>query len=249
MALAPEDMEAIKAMVLELLAAQKTPGDADPEADKSKDEDPEAGKTKDEEEVAKAAMEAGEAGGDTERAAERIDEVVEQVEEAIEEIKEASEDLVKASDAKSRKLATDRLTVAKGKLAKAKAAHANIAKDSAVRRQGAQVTALSKQVKELTAQLEAQSAVAKDSGAFLGVIADRDALYGRVSKFTGAFDHSRMDSKQIAEYACDKLSIKCEKGQESLAVDAWLQGRKPEQPSAHAKDSKSSGLLKDWSKK
>jgi uncharacterized protein len=42
MALAPEDMEAIKTMVLELLTAQKTPGDADPEAEKPKDEDPEA---------------------------------------------------------------------------------------------------------------------------------------------------------------------------------------------------------------
>lgn len=243
MALAPEDMEAIKAMVLELLAAQKTPGDADPEADKSKDEDPETPKDAD------IPVEVPAAEGDETRAAEHIEAVVEQVEEAIEEIKEAAEDLTKASDSKSRKLAQDRMTKAKSKLATAKAAHAHLAKDSAAKQQGALVNSLSKQVKDLTAKLEAANSTAKDSGAFLGLIADRDALYGRVSKFTGAFDHSRMDSKQIAEYACDKLSIKCEKGQEGIAVDAWLQGRKPEEPSQHAKDSKPSGLLKDWSKK
>jgi len=241
MALAPEDMEAIKTMVLELLAAQKKPGDADPETPaEAKPEDAELPATE----------ETNYAEGDETRAAEHIEAVVEQVEEAIEEIKEAAEDLTKASDAKTRKTAQDRMVKAKGKLATAKAAHASLAKDSASRQQSSLVNSLSKQVKDLTAKLEASNKTAKDSGAFLGVIADRDALYGRVSKFTGAFDHSRMDSKQIAEYACDKLSIKCEKGQEGVAVDAWLQGRKPEQPSGHAADSaKTGGAFAEWSKK
>lgn len=247
MALAPEDMEAIKTMVLELLAAQKNPGDADPESEKPKDEDPEA---KDEDEVASTAEEEGQAGGDTERAAERIDEVVEQVEEAIEEIKEASEDLVKASDAKARKTAQDRMTKAKGKLAAAKAAHANLAKDSANRIQAAQVVSLTKQVKALQDQLAATKATASDSAPLLGVIADRDALYSQVSHFTGAFDHSRMDAKAVAVYACDKLSIKCDKGQETVALNAWMQGRKPEQPSGHAADSAKRGsAFAEWSKK
>ncbi len=243
MALAPEDMEAIKTMVLELLAAQKKPGDADPE-EKPMDEDKPADAElppSEEEEYA---------GGDETRAAERIEEVVEQVEEAIEEIKEASEDLVKASDAKARKAAQDRLTMAKGKLSAAKAAHANLAKDSANRKRYGEVAALAKQVKALQDQLAATKATASDSAPLLGVIADRDALYSQVSHFTGAFDHSRMDAKAVAVYACDKLSIKCDKGQETVALNAWMQGRKPEQPSGHAADSKKTGgAFAEWSKK
>ena len=243
MALAPEDMEAIKTMVLELLAAQKKPGDADPE-EKPMDEDrpADADLTPSEEEDY--------AGGDETRAAERIEEVVEQVEEAIEEIKEASEDLTKASDAKARKAAQDRLTTAKGKLSAAKAAHANLAKDSANRKRDGHVAALTKQVKDLQEQLAATKATASDSAPLLGLIADRDALYSQVSHFTGAFDHSRMDVKAVAVYACDKLSIKCDKGQETVALNAWMQGRKPEQPSGHAADSAKRGsAFAEWSKK
>lgn len=243
MALAPEDMEAIKTMVLELLAAQKKPGDADPE-DKPMDE----GKPADAD--LPPSEEEDYAGGDETRAAERIEEVVEQVEEAIEEIKEASEDLVKASDAKARKAAQDRLTTAKSKLSAAKAAHANLAKDSANRKRDGQVNALTKQVKALQDQLAATKATASDSAPLLTVIADRDALYSQVSHFTGAFDHSRMDAKAVAVYACDKLSIKCDKGQETVALNAWMQGRKPEQPSGHAADSKKTGgAFAEWSKK
>lgn len=243
MALAPEDMEAIKTMVLELLAAQKKPGDADPEE-----------KPMDEDKPADADLPPSEeedyAGGDETRAAERIEEVVEQVEEAIEEIKEASEDLVKASDAKARKAAQDRLTTAKSKLSAAKAAHANLAKDSASRKRDGEVAALTKQVKALQDQLAATKATASDSAPLLGVIADRDALYSQVSHFTGAFDHSRMDAKAVAVYACDKLSIKCDKGQETVALNAWMQGRKPEQPSGHAADSAKRGsAFAEWSKK
>lgn len=250
MALAPEDMEAIKTMVLELLAAQKNPGDEDPEKkpkdedpEKAADEDPEKDPAKDED----PALEAGEADGDEERAAERIEEIVSDVEEAIEEIKEASEDLTKASDAKSRKLAADRMTKAKGKLASAKAKHGKLAADSAARKGGAAVASLTRQVAALTRELTELKKPAQDSVSLLGAIADRDQLYGRVSQFTGAFDHTRMDATQLAAYACDKLSIKCAKGHEPVALDAWLQGRKPEHETIHAKDSKASGsALKAW---
>lgn len=245
MALAPEDMEAIKTMVLELLADQKKPGDADPEA---KDED--ADKSKDAEVGETKTDETDYAGGDETRAAEHIQGVVEQVEEAIEEIKEAAEDLTKASDSKSRKAAQDRMVKAKGKLATAKAAHANLTADSAARKRDSQVDALTKQVKALQDQLAATKTTASDSAPLLGLIADRDALYSQVSHFTGAFDHSRMDAKAVAVYACDKLSIKCEKGQESVALNAWMQGRKPEQPSGHAADSKKTGgAFAEWSNK
>jgi len=242
MALAPEDMEAIKTMVLELLAAQKKPGDEVPEE-----------KPMDEEKPADAELPASEeetyAGGDETRAAEHIQGVVEQVEEAIEEIKEAAEDLTKASDSKSRKTAQDRMIKAKGKLANAKAAHANLTKDSANRKRDSQVEALTKQVKVLQDQLAATKTTASDSAPLLGLIADRDALYSQVSHFTGAFDHSRMDAKAVAVYACDKLSIKCDKGQESVALNAWMQGRKPEQPSGHAADAAKRGsAFAEWSK-
>ena len=245
MALAPEDMEAIKTMVLELLAAQKNPGDEDPEA---KDED--ADKPKDAEVGETKTDETDYAEGDETRAAEQIEAVVEQVEEAIEESQEAAEDLTKASDSKSRKAAQDRMIKAKGKLATAKAAHAHLAADSAARKRYSQVDVLTKQVKALQDQLAATKTTASDSAPLLGLIADRDALYSQVSHFTGAFDHSRMDAKAVAVYACGKLSIKCDKGQESVALNAWMQGRKPEQPSGHAADTaKRGGAFAEWSKK
>lgn len=244
MALAPEDMEAIKTMVLELLAAQKTPGDADPvkpsDEDAAKDEDPVAS---DEDKAADEEPEKAEedyAEGDEERA-------IEKVEEAIEEVEEAAKDMAKASDSAKRKAAQDRMTKATAKLASAKAARKRVAADSALRRRD---DALAKQVAQLKKELAAIKGPAQDSATFLGLIADRDALYSQVSAFTGAFDHSRMDAQGIAKYACDKLSIKCQKGHESVALDAWMQGRKPEQPSNHAADSaKRGGLLKNWSTK
>lgn len=253
MALAPEDMEAIKTMVLELLAAQKNPGDEDPEK-KPEDEDLDKAKDADEDDPKPGESDKDEtdyAGGDEERAAEKIEEIVEEIKEAIEEIEEASEDLTKASDAKSRKLAKDRMFKAKGKLAAAKGKRNKLAADSAARKTGGAVVALARQVESLTRQLTELKKPAKDSASFLGAIADRDQLYGRVSQFTGAFDHARMDASQIAAYACDKLSIKCAKGLEPVALDAWLQGRKPEHETIHARDSKAvtGGALAAWGAK
>ena len=247
MALAPEDMEAIKTMVLELLAAQKNPGDEDPEA-KSKDEDPEADPAKDadpaedEDPAADADPDEAYAEGDEERA-------IEKVEEAIEEIEEAAKDMAKASDGAKRKAAQDRMTRATSKLARAKAERKRVAADTAMRKRAAKDGALAKQVAKLQQELAAIKSPTKDSAPLLGLIADRDALYSQVSHFTGAFDHSRMDAKAVAVYACDKLSIKCDKGQESVALNAWMQGRKPEQPSGHAADTaKRGGAFAEWSK-
>lgn len=239
-------MEAIKTMVLELLAAQKKPGDEDPEA-KSKDEDPEADPAKDadpaedEDPAADADPDEAYAEGDEERA-------IEKVEEAIEEIEEAAKDMAKASDGAKRKAAQDRMTRATSKLARAKAERKRVAADTAMRKRAAKDGALAKQVAKLQQELAAIKSPAKDSAPLLGLIADRDALYSQVSHFTGAFDHSRMDAKAVAVYACDKLSIKCEKGQESVALNAWMQGRKPEQPSGHAADTaKRGGAFAKWS--
>lgn len=226
MALAPEDMEAIKAMVLELLAAQKTPGDADPveetaakPEEKPMDADPEVvpGETK--------ADETDYAEGDEVRAAEKIEQIMEEVESAIEEVKEAAEDITKASDSNKRKAAQDRMTKASAKLGAAKAKHAKIAADAKLAKDGGlmrQIAALQKQVTELKAK-PAQDSVA----ATISQVADRDALANQVTQHVGVFDHSRMTADGVAKYAVDKLGIKCAKGSEAIALDAWMQGRKP----------------------
>lgn len=220
----PEQLAQLKALIAEMMGTKT--GDEDPAAEtpvkpeeKPMDADPEAvpGETK--------VDETDYAEGDEVRAAEKIEQIVEQVEEAIEEIKEASEDLVKASDAKGRRAAQDRMTKATTKLGAAKAKHAQIAADAKLAKDGGlvrQIAALQKQVTELKAK-PAQDSVA----ATISMVADRDALASQVTQHVGVFDHSRMTADGVAKYAADKLGIKCAKGSEAIALDAWMQGRKP----------------------
>ncbi len=220
----PEQLAQLKALIAEMMGAKT--GDEDPAAEtpakpdeKPMDADPVdvPGETK--------VDETDYAEGDEVRAAEKIEQIVEQVEEAIEEIKEASEDLVKASDAKGRKAAQDRMTKATTKLGAAKAKHAQIAADAKLAKDGGlvrQIAALQKQVTELKAK-PAQDSVA----ATISMVADRDALANQVTQHVGVFDHSRMTADGVAKYAVDKLGIKCAKGSEAIALDAWMQGRKP----------------------
>lgn len=220
----PEQLAQLKALIAEMMGTKT--GDEDPAAEtpakpdeKPMDADPVdvPGETK--------ADETDYAEGDEVRAAEKIEQIVEQVEEAIEEIKEASEDLVKASDAKGRKAAQDRMTKATTKLGSAKARHAQIAADAKLAKDGGlvrQIAALQKQVTELKAK-PAQDSVA----ATISMVADRDALANQVTQHVGVFDHSRMTADGVAKYAVDKLGIKCAKGSEAIALDAWMQGRKP----------------------
>lgn len=55
-------------------------------------------------------------------------------------------------------------------------------------------------------------------------IARADDLYKRLSKVTGAFDHSAMAAVDVAKYGVKKLGIKCRDGAEFDAVDAYLSG-------------------------
>jgi len=84
--------------------------------------------------------------------------------------------------------------------------------------------ALRKQVADLTKRL----AQVQDSGALIASIADRDALANKVSDFVGTFDHAHMTASQVAEYGVKKLGIPCSKGQERVALAAWMHGRTPE---------------------
>lgn len=88
--------------------------------------------------------------------------------------------------------------------------------------------ALAETVAELAEKIAAQ-----DSASLIKEIAMRDSLAKRTSEFVGSFDHSAMTTQEVAEYGTKKLGIKCAKGYETIALDAWLQGRVP----ARAQDS------------
>ena len=84
-----------------------------------------------------------------------------------------------------------------------------------------------------TVAVLAEKIAAQDSAALIKEIAMRDSLAKRTSEFVGTFDHSAMTTQEVAEYGTKKLGIKCAKGYETIALDAWLQGRVP----ARAQDS------------
>lgn len=84
-----------------------------------------------------------------------------------------------------------------------------------------------------TVAVLAEKIAAQDSAALIKEIAMRDSLAKRTSEFIGTFDHSAMTTQEVAEYGAKKLGIKCAKGYETIALDAWLQGRVP----ARAQDS------------
>lgn len=82
--------------------------------------------------------------------------------------------------------------------------------------------------------------------------ADLDAknrVYNRLSAVVGAFDHAAMDAHQVHAYGVKKLGIKCAKGQEAVALDAYLTGvekaatdtKQRVQPKLNAADSASTG--------
>lgn len=60
--------------------------------------------------------------------------------------------------------------------------------------------------------------------AMFAAVAKRDALYARVSKVVGAFDHAAMSHDKLAKYSVKKLGIKCGDGAELIAIDAYLNG-------------------------
>lgn len=91
----------------------------------------------------------------------------------------------------------------------------------------ATMDALLEEVKALRKQVATQ-----DSASILKQIANRDSLATKLKPFVGTFDHSAMTSNQVAEYGIKKLGIRCAKGTESIALDAWMQGRTPDSKKA-----------------
>jgi len=82
---------------------------------------------------------------------------------------------------------------------------------------------MQKTIDSQAADIKAQGE-SMDSGVIMQSIGERDALAARVSKYTGAFDHSTMTTKQVAHYGCDhaSLSVECEDGQELVSLTATL---------------------------
>lgn len=65
-----------------------------------------------------------------------------------------------------------------------------------------------------------------DDGAIFKRIAKRDALAKSLARHVGSFTFDSMTVDQVAQYGVKRLGIKCAKGVEAVALDAWMQGRK-----------------------
>lgn len=229
----PEQLAQLKALIAEMMGAKT--GDEDPvKPDPAADADPVEPAAKDEDVIVDPDADVvtpAQAGAAEEAvtAAEEAQAAIEEVANAIEEVASAAEEVVAAADGK-RKPAQDKLTAAKSKLAAARTKHAKLAADAKLKSKLAKDGAMARQIDALQKTVKALQAAkpAQDSGlALITQVADRDALAARVTPFTGAFDSARMTATGVAEYAVKKLAITCAKGHESIALDAWLQGRKP----------------------
>ena len=230
----PEQLAQLKALIAEMMGTKT--GDEDPVKDPAKDEDPaadadpEKDPAKDEDVVVEPEVTPEQAGAAEEAvtASEEAQAAIEEVAAAIEEVAAAAEEVVAAADSK-RKPAQDKLTKAKAKLAGARTKHARLAADAKLKTRLAKDGAMVRQIDALQKQIKAlQAKPAQDSvAATISQVADRDALANQVTQHVGVFDHSRMTADGVAKYAVDKLGIKCAKGSEAIALDAWMQGRKP----------------------
>ena len=107
------------------------------------------------------------------------------------------------------------------------------------------ITEIVARVDELEAKAEGMDAK------MLKAIADRDSLAYKLSGFVGSFDHALMTASKVAEYGVKKLGIPAAKGQERVALDAWMHGRTPDHKKpAYGMDSTSSSksLANAWIK-
>lgn len=73
-------------------------------------------------------------------------------------------------------------------------------------------------------QLETQVAKGMDSAVIMQVIGQRNSLYERVSKHTGAFAFDSMTTEQVAAYGLKHLKVEAAKGQEVATLNGLLAG-------------------------
>lgn len=224
-----EQVEQIKQIVVAALAAGTPATDGDLEKKETTDGDPDPEKkTGDAEAEAEKAVEDAEA--EAEKAESGDPEAVEAAEVAIETaeeaIAEAKEELDQAT--------TDSLT---RRLKRLKRSIASMDEMSSMKRK--------------IARLE-KARPTMDTGELLKQIGERDALAQKLTPFIGVFDHAPMTKQQVAEYGVEKLGIRCDKGTESIALNAWMQGRTPDSQKAHATMDTAAGtdsIMKKWGEK
>lgn len=225
----PEQVEQIKQILVATLAAGTSATDEDPEKKETTDGDPDPEKkTADAEAEAEKAVEDAEA--EAEKAESGDPEAVEAAEVAIETaeeaIAEAKEELDQAT--------TDSLT---RRLKRLKRSIASMDEMSSMKRK--------------IARLE-KAKPTMDTGELLKQIGERDALAHKLTPFIGVFDHAPMTKQQVAEYGVEKLGIRCDKGTESIVLNAWMQGRTPDSQKAHATMDTAAGtdsIMKKWGEK
>lgn len=194
----PEQMEQLKALVLQILAESAGSTDADPnkpdtkpDPDKPTDEDPPADPNAVTPEEKDAVEETANQAENAEAAVEAASSAIEEVQSAIEEVQAAAEEVKKAPTADS--------------LAKLKAA----------------------QDKMLKIKPKKVAKPAPTLDAMIAVIAARDSLAKRLEPHIGAFDHTSMTGPQaVAKYGIKKLGIKAADGAEIAVLEGYLQAAK-----------------------
>lgn len=223
----PEQVEQIKQIVVAAIAAGKPTSDEDPEKKDTSDEDPEK-KTEDAEAEVEKAVEDAEV--EAEKAESGDPEAVEAAEVAIEAAEEALEEAKEELD----QATTDSL-------------------NRRIKRLKRGITTMDEMasLKRKMSRLEKAKST-MDTGTLLKQIGERDALAHKLTPFLGVFDHAAMTKQQVAEYGVDKLGIQCGKGNEAIALDAWMQGRVPDSQKVTATmDSavNNKSILDKWSAK
>lgn len=223
----PEQVEQIKQIVVAALAAGTPATDEDPEKKKTTDGDPDPEKKTGDAEAEKAVEDAE---AEAEKAESGDPEAVEAAEVAIETaeeaIAEAKEELDQAT--------TDSLT---RRLKRLKRSIVSMDEMSSMKRK--------------IARLE-KAKPTMDTGELLKQIGERDALAHKLTPFIGVFDHAPMTKQQVAEYGVEKLGIRCDKGTENIALNAWMQGRTPDSQKAHVTMDTAAGtdsIMKKWGEK
>ncbi|MDE9437375.1 DUF2213 domain-containing protein [Xenorhabdus bovienii] len=224
----PEQVEQLQAMIAAAIAGSPPATDEDPENKDTSDEDPEQKQTDSEEEKkAEDAVEEAETAAEAAETGEP--EAVENAEIAIEAAEQAIEEVKEHLD----QATTDSLNRRVKRL-----------------RRGIQamddISMLKRKVNRL-----AKAKPTMDTGEMIKQLAGRDTLAQKLVPFVGVFDHGTMTKQGVAEYGVKQLGIPCQKGQETIALDAWMHGRVPDsQKSTTAMDAASTQQsIKDkWSK-
>lgn len=198
-----EQVTALKSIIAEVIAQTKPSTDENMEEEKKSTDADHEEEQKAEEAVAAAEVAAEEATTGTPEAVEAAEVAIETAVEAIEEAKEHLDQAT--TDSLNRRL--KRLKNGIGTMD--------------------EIASLKRKIKRLEA-----SKPTMDTGTLLKQIGERDSLAHKLTPFLGVFDHAAMTKQQVAEYGVDKLGIQCGKGNEAIALDAWMQGRVPDSQKA-----------------